>query len=99
MPSEFTFGGPNATVGALRPIHAVSPRAQLAPGSAKGAARAAAHSAVVERSLELDPGQPPIDTDRVQQVRRAIERGDYPIVPAKVADAIIAAGILLRTGK
>lgn len=54
---------------------------------------------VVERRLALDPGEPPVDTERVVEIRRAIERGTYPIVPAKVADAMIAAGILLRTGK
>lgn len=45
----------------------------------------------------LDPGQPPIDAERVEQVRKAVERGSYPLVPAKITDAIIAAGIILRT--
>ncbi|MBT2133214.1 flagellar biosynthesis anti-sigma factor FlgM [Croceibacterium sp. LX-88] len=39
----------------------------------------------------------PVDIDRVEQIRQAIEEGHYPIVPMKVADAMIAAGILLRT--
>ena len=47
----------------------------------------------------LDPGVPPIDTDRVAIVRKALEAGTYPVVPARVADAIIAAGLLLRSGK
>lgn len=47
----------------------------------------------------LDPGQPPIDFDRVSQIRKAIEDGRYPLVPQRVADAMIAAGLLLRTGK
>ena len=38
----------------------------------------------------------PIDSDRVADIRRAIERGAYPIVPAKIADAIIAAPFLLQ---
>ncbi|MFN3517573.1 MAG: flagellar biosynthesis anti-sigma factor FlgM [Novosphingobium sp.] len=67
------------------------------PGS-DPAAVADAHSAVV-RSRELDPGQPPVDADRVAEIRKAIEQGTYPILPARVADAIIAAGLLLRTGK
>lgn len=53
----------------------------------------------VALSTALDAGEAPIDTDRVATVRRAIESGNYPIVPAKIADAMIAAGILLRTGQ
>lgn len=68
------------------------------PGNDRAAEMANAKSAVV-RSRELDPGQPPVDADRVAEIRKAIEQGTYPIVPAKVADAMIAAGLLLRTGK
>lgn len=92
MSSEFALGGTSA----VRAIGAIGSRSSGAASSAKPAK---ANNPVVERSNALDPGQPAIDTDRVAQVRRAIERGDYPIVPAKVADAIIAAGILLRTGQ
>ena len=67
-------------------------------GSDRAAEVANPHSAVV-RSRELDPGQPPVDAERVKQIRQAIEEGRYPIVPAKVADAMIAAGLLLRSGK
>ncbi len=47
----------------------------------------------------LDPGAPPIDAERVELIRKAVETGTYPIVPAKVADAMIAAGLLLRAGQ
>jgi negative regulator of flagellin synthesis FlgM len=53
----------------------------------------------VVRSDALNPGQVPIDTDRVSAIRHAVETGNYPIIPARVADAMIAAGILLRNGK
>ena len=59
----------------------------------------ASDSSAVVRSAALDPGPQPVDTDRVAEIRRAIERGQYPILPAKVADAMIAAGLLLRSGK
>ena len=39
------------------------------------------------------------DAERVDLVRKAVESGTYPLVPAKVADAIIAAGLLLRSAK
>ncbi len=50
----------------------------------------------VVRSDALDAGAPPVDVERVQLIRKAIESGTYPIVPARIADAIIAAGMLLR---
>jgi negative regulator of flagellin synthesis FlgM len=34
---------------------------------------------------------PPVDSDRVAEVRDALRNGSYPMVPAKIADAIIAA--------
>lgn len=61
------------------------------------AARPAPSAAGIKDAL--DPGQPPIDFDRVSQIRKAIEDGRYPLVPQRVADAMIAAGHLLRTGK
>ena len=33
---------------------------------------------------------PPVDTDRVARVKKAIERGDFPILPATIADRMIA---------
>lgn len=50
-------------------------------------------------SAALDPGAAPIDAERVALIRKAVETGTYPVVPARVADAIIAAGLLLRSGK
>ena len=59
---------------------------------------ASERSAVV-RSAALDPGPQPVDTDRVAMIRKAIEQGHYPVLPTKVADAMIAAGLLLRSRK
>ena len=33
----------------------------------------------------------PVDSDRIPEIRKAIEDGRYPLVPAKIADAMIAA--------
>jgi negative regulator of flagellin synthesis FlgM len=51
----------------------------------------------VETSKALDPGAAPVDTDRVALIRKAVESGQYPVLPAKIADAMIAAGMLLRS--
>lgn len=52
----------------------------------------------IETSVSTDAGEPPVDTDRVALIRHAVENGTYPIIPARIADAMIAAGMLLRTG-
>lgn len=91
--------GPNAPQ-TVRATSAVDARKVLQnPVGGKRAAEVADPHAAVVRGRELDPGLPPVDAERVQQIRKAIEKGTYPIVPAKVADAMIAAGLLLRSGK
>lgn len=69
------------------PVASDSARAHAAPQSA------------VQRSAALDPGEAPVNAERVAEIRKAIEQGHYPVLPMKVADAMIAAGLLLRTGK
>lgn len=41
----------------------------------------------------------PVDVDRVTEIRKAVEDGSYPLVPTRIADAMIAAGFLLRAPK
>jgi negative regulator of flagellin synthesis FlgM len=38
----------------------------------------------------------PLDADRVAEIRKAIEDDRYPVLPTRIADAMIAAGLLLR---
>ena len=47
-------------------------------------------------SEALDAGPAPVDLERVAVIRKAIESGAYPVIPTKIADAMIAAGLLLR---
>jgi negative regulator of flagellin synthesis FlgM len=46
-------------------------------------------------SLEIDAtvsgAKPPVDADRVAEIREALRDGSYPLVPTKIADAMIAA--------
>lgn len=42
---------------------------------------------------------PPVDRERVQQIKRAIEQGQFPIVPARIADRLIAASFNWVSGK
>ena len=86
----------------LTPIRATAldPRAPR-PGAERRAAPAAGAPAspAVELSGASDPGAPPIDQSRVAEIRKAIEQGRYPVIPLRVADALIASGLLLRTEK
>ncbi|WP_159874371.1 flagellar biosynthesis anti-sigma factor FlgM [Novosphingobium sp. 9U] len=54
---------------------------------------------VASTALSLSTGSMPVDVERVAQIRQAVESGAYPLVPAKIADAMIAAGMLLSAPK
>lgn len=94
-PIEIGPGGPQA----IRPARAVEPRSERGPIASDSARAHASSQSAVVRSAAIDPGAPPVDSDRVAQIRKAIEQGSYPIIPTRVADAMIAAGLLLRSGK
>ena len=42
---------------------------------------------------------PPVDRDRISEIRAAVRDGNYPLIPAKVADAMIAANFILIEGE
>lgn len=87
-------------VGIARAVGAVDPKAIRAAGSDTGRSNGIArHVGPVSHSELLDVGPMPVDAERVGEIRRAIESGRYPLVPARVADAMIAAGLLLRSAK
>ena len=91
---------PPIELGPTRPLGAVDARFARAAGSQPDApAKAPVARPAVQRSDALDPGRAPVDAERVAEVRKAVQEGSYPLVPAKVADAIIAAGLLLRSPK
>lgn len=92
-------------IGASRPVGPVQVKtattAKTVPAAVDPQITAAANAgsaAQVQRSSALDAGAAaPVDVERVKDIRHAIETGNYPLVPAKIADAMIAAGMLLRT--
>ena len=93
---------PPIEVGSAQGIRAIDARLarQTAPSPEPAPANVASVPVrPVAMSEALDPGAAPVDMERVQMIRRAIETDTYPVVPARIADAIIAAGIMLRTGK
>jgi negative regulator of flagellin synthesis FlgM len=96
-PIEFGQGLPGLPrpVGAVRTGTVAS--ATPAASAAAPTAPADAPAASVQTSPALDPGKPPIDENRVSVIRNAIQRGTYPLLPTKVADAMIAAGLMLSS--
>lgn len=71
--------------------------APAAPGSA---APPLAEPGVLAEAPATTAGiAPPVDSERVTQIRTALREGTYPLVPAKVADAMIAASYILLDGQ
>jgi negative regulator of flagellin synthesis FlgM len=46
-----------------------------------------APTATVAKKLSAEP---PVDVDRVRRIKQAVENGQFPISPAKIADRLIA---------
>ena len=88
-------------VGNARAVGPVDPKAIRAAETdeAKRSNGIARHVGPLKPREPLDVGEVPVDGERVGEIRKAIRNGTYPLLPTKVADAIIAAGILLRTGE
>ncbi len=47
----------------------------------------------VEVSQNSAADKPPVDGERVNEIRNALRDGSYPLVPAKIVDAMIAARV------
>lgn len=94
-PIEIGPAGPAAP----RAVGAVGDRAARGPVANNTARAHASDKSAVVRSIAIEPGEAPVDTDRVATIRKAIEQGSYPVIPTRVADAMIAAGLLLRSAK
>ncbi|MBU7579865.1 MAG: flagellar biosynthesis anti-sigma factor FlgM [Porphyrobacter sp.] len=77
---------------------AAGERAQIEarPRPAAASPLAAAASGVsLEVTTPADAASPPVDAERVRQIKAALKDGSYPLVPTKIADAMIAAQVSL----
>jgi negative regulator of flagellin synthesis FlgM len=94
----------SASVAALRAVgrsdRTATPQSPVQAGQSSiqnGAApSAAAFAAGAVSSTALDVGAVPVDHDRVASIKKAISTHTYPLIPARIGDAMIAAGMLLR---
>jgi len=91
----------------LQSISGISPASSAVSNSDRASARPAPDSGAsslsgavgrstastgvaVEVAAPVQSG-PPVDNDRVAEIRSALREGTYPLVPTKIADAMIAA--------
>lgn len=85
-------------VSAARALSA-SERAQIEARARPAAASAAPAGPASGISLEVtgaaEAVSPPVDAERVSQIRAALRDGSYPLVPTKIVDAMIAAQVSL----
>lgn len=88
----------------LSKLQAVGPTRALAesdraPATASRAAARdtavapAGHGISVEIDAPFDGSGPPVDAERVAQIREALRDGSYPLVPTRIVDAMIAAQV------
>ncbi|MCK0129448.1 flagellar biosynthesis anti-sigma factor FlgM [Erythrobacter sp. F6033] len=76
-----------------------SDRAQIearSPQSRPSAPVGAESGVKLEVGSAVEAGKPPINSERVAEIRSALEQGSYPLVPTEIADAMIAARISLE---
>lgn len=79
-----------AGISAARPV-ATGERAPIEARTARTAPLASGIS--LEVSAAADSAAPPVDAERVAQIREALRDGSYPLVPTKIVDAMIAAQV------
>lgn len=100
MPIDKSQSLSAAGIAGLRAVGLVDARTLRSAAGVKDAATPPAASgapaATFQPSEALDAGPAPVDVERVAVIRKAIESGAYPVIPTKIADAMIAAGLLLR---
>lgn len=85
--------------GVMPGLRAQSAARVAGPAPVQAEASAAQPAEVPVSTVASAGAEPPIDHDRVDEIRRAIETGRYPVVPTRIADAMIAAGFLLRVSE
>lgn len=61
-----------------------------APAVGRGPTAPTADIAVVSGTAAQLAAKPPVDTERVAQIKRAIANGTFPISPATIADRMLA---------
>ncbi|HWU03953.1 MAG TPA: flagellar biosynthesis anti-sigma factor FlgM [Novosphingobium sp.] len=88
--------GSNISVSARLASTAESQSAQTVTANGASDASAAGQTTAMVSTAVTGAGNAPVDTDRVASIRKAISTGNYPLIPTKIGDAMIKAGLMLR---
>jgi len=91
-------GLPEFSGAVVRRDAAVSAAAKASPAQKVASEAREAESPIATSRLSAG-SDVTIDKDRVAEIRKALETGTYPLIPTKIADAIIAAGMYGKVGK
>lgn len=81
----------------VQPAVQVAATTTAAPSTTEATTSASSSAALqVQTSLNISASEAPIDHTRVDEIRKAVQTGNYPLVPAEIGDAMVAAGLMLR---
>lgn len=83
-------GVDRAVARVLTQVAATAPPARSAPADSPTRDPASADVASVGTVAAQLASKPPVDAERVAQIKKAIANGTFPILPATIADRILA---------
>lgn len=83
------------SVSAVRAVTTAGERAQIEARTRPAASTPVTSGISVEVARDSEMQSPPVDAERVTQIKAALRDGSYPLVPAKIVDAMIAAQVSL----
>ncbi|MBN8808004.1 MAG: flagellar biosynthesis anti-sigma factor FlgM [Sphingomonas sp.] len=73
----------------VAPVAAAPVASNVASVAAEPQPQQAQATAAGQLAADLS-ARPPVDTDRIERIKRAIEDGTFPILPATIADSMLA---------
>ncbi len=81
--------GPKANIERLTPVAPVSavPAAQASVETANAVPTAPTTLQALSQSMSASP---PVDVDRVARIKKAIQDGNFPLIPSTIADRLLA---------
>lgn len=83
--------GPKALAGVDRRLAPVAPvSATQVPQSAVAESAVRADPSTLQALTKPAAATPPVDVNRVAKIKRAIEEGNFPLVPSTIADRLLA---------
>lgn len=88
-----------SSVSAARGATHDAARAAAAPVRERATGESTDKGVAVQTEGRISAGQVPVDDQRVSEIRKALRDDSYPIVPAKITDAMIAARLMLSSAQ